>query len=54
MLSSLNNIFSSFYRKYLEKSGTVGRLRKLYMRLRFQNEMMSIRKYEKKETLSTE
>ncbi len=38
----------------MENSGTVLRLRKLYMILRFQNEIISTRKYEKNDALNTE
>jgi hypothetical protein len=44
ILSSLNIIFIKFYRKYLENIGTVEMLRKLYIRLKFQNDIMLSRK----------
>ena len=44
ILSSLNIIFIKFYRKYLENIGTVKMLRKLYIKLKFQNDIMLSRK----------
>jgi hypothetical protein len=44
ILSSLNIIFIKFYRKYLENIGTVKMFRKLYIKLKFQNDIMLSKK----------
>ena len=53
ILSNLKSNFSNRSRKFLLNEGTVLMLKKLYIILKFQNEIMSSKKYEKKEAFKT-
>ncbi len=49
-MSILNKSFSNLSKKFLLKDGTVVICKNLYIRLKFQKDIMSIKKYEKKDT----